>query len=67
MNLKEKILFLRSQGLSQSEISNRTGIAQSSVSKIENDEQLDVSYSKGAALDRLVSERTQQNQILASA
>ncbi|WP_425878115.1 helix-turn-helix domain-containing protein [Acinetobacter sp. TWP2-2-3] len=67
MNLKEKILFLRSQGLSQSEISNRTGIAQSSVSKIENDEQFDVSYSKGAALDRLVSERTQQNQILASA
>lgn len=67
MNLKEKILFLRSQGLSQSEISNRTGIAQSSVSKIENDEQLDVSYSKGAALDRLVSETTQQNQILASA
>jgi len=67
MNLKEKILFLRSQGLSQSEISNRTGIAQSSVSKIENDEQLDVSYSKGTALDRLVSERTQQNQILASA
>ena len=67
MNLKEKILFLRSQGLSQSEISNRTGIAKSSVSKIENDEQLDVSYSKGAALDRLVSERTQQNQILASA
>ena len=67
MNLKEKILFLRSQGLSQTEISNRTGIAQSSVSKIENDEQLDVSYSKGAALDRLVSERTQQNQILASA
>ena len=67
MTLKEKILFLRSQGLSQSEISNRTGIAQSSVSKIENDEQFDVSYSKGAALDRLVSERTQQNQILASA
>lgn len=67
MNLKEKILFLRSQGFSQSEISSRTGIAQSSVSKIENGEQFDVSYSKGVALDRLVSERTQQNHTLASA
>jgi len=56
MNIKEKILFLRNHGLSQTEISVRTGISQSSVSKIENDEQLDVSYSKGTALDLLIKE-----------
>lgn len=60
MNLKEKILFLRSHGFSQTEISSRTGISQSSVSKIENDEQLDVSYRKGTALDLLVNEISKQ-------
>jgi len=60
MNLKEKILFLRSHGFSQTEISNRTGISQSSVSKIENSEQFDVTYSKGAALDLLVNEVSKQ-------
>ncbi|RZG64344.1 helix-turn-helix domain-containing protein [Acinetobacter bouvetii] len=55
MNIKEKILFLRNQGLTQTEIKSRTGISQSSVSKIENDEQFDVSYSKGVALDHLVN------------
>lgn len=58
MNIKEKVLFLRGHGLTQIEIYTRTGISQSSVSKIENDEQFDVSYSKGVALDRLVSELT---------
>ena len=56
MNIKEKILFLRGRGLTQTEIKSRTGISQSSVSKIENDEQFDVSYSKGIALDLLVAE-----------
>lgn len=56
MNIKEKILFLRNQGLTQTEIKLRTGISQSSVSKIENDEQFDVSYSKGVALDSLVDQ-----------
>ncbi|MEN8381337.1 helix-turn-helix domain-containing protein [Acinetobacter radioresistens] len=60
MNLKEKILFLRSHGFSQTEISSRTGISQSSVSKIENSEQFDVTYSKGAALDLLVNEVSKQ-------
>lgn len=64
MNIKEKILFLRNCGLSQTEISGHTGISQSSVSKIENNEQSDVSYSKGIALDLLVktvSEKKQQS------
>ena len=60
MSIKEKILFLRNHGLSQTEISVRTGISQSSVSKIENDEQFDVSYSKGTALDLLVKEVSRQ-------
>lgn len=67
MNLKEKILFLRGKGFSQSEISSRTGIAQSSVSKIENDEQFDVSYSKGVALDLLIKESSKKHSALASA
>lgn len=54
MNIKEKIIFLRNCGLTQSQIYSHTGISQSSVSKIENDEQLDVTYSKGIALDLLV-------------
>lgn len=60
MNIKEKITFLRSHGFSQTEISARTGISQSSVSKIENDEQFDVSYRKGTALDLLVKEIEEQ-------
>ena len=56
MNIKEKILFLRDCGLTQAEIYLRTGISQSSVSKIENDEQFDVSYSKGVSLDLLVKQ-----------
>lgn len=62
MNIKEKVLFLRKCGLTQSEICFRTGISQSSVSKIENDEQFDVTYSKGVALDILI-ERIRQNEI----
>lgn len=56
MNIKDKILFLRSNGLTQVEIHLRTGIAQSSVSKIENNDQSSVSYSKGVALDGLIDE-----------
>ena len=62
MSIKEKILFLRDCGLTQAEIYLRTGISQSSVSKIENDEQFDVTYSKGVALDILI-ERIRQNEI----
>jgi|GEM_PF-1124977 len=57
MNLKDKILFLRSCGITQQSISNKTGIPQSSISKIENEEQLDVLYSKGVALDEFVKEQ----------
>lgn len=63
MNIKEKVLFLREHGLTQTEICSRTGISQSSVSKIENDEQLDVSYSKGVALDLLVKEISENETI----
>lgn len=68
MNIKEKILFLRDRGLTQTEIKSRTGISQSSVSKIENDEQFDVSYSKGIALDSLVAEMsTRASSVVATA
>ena len=67
MNIKEKVLFLREHGLTQTEIRSRTGISQSSVSKIENDEQLDVSYSKGVALDLLVKEISETETIVLTA
>lgn len=67
MNIKEKVLFLREHGLTQTEICSRTGISQSSVSKIENDEQLDVSYSKGVALDLLVKEISKNETIVLTA
>ena len=67
MNIKEKVLFLREHGLTQTEIRLRTGISQSSVSKIENDEQLDVSYSKGVALDLLVKEISETETIALTA
>lgn len=67
MNIKEKVLFLREHGLTQTEIRLRTGISQSSVSKIENDEQLDVSYSKGVALDLLVKEISETETIVLTA
>ena len=67
MNIKEKVLFLREHGLTQTEIRLRTGISQSSVSKIENDEQLDVSYSKGVALDLLVKEISENKTIVLTA
>ncbi|AOA58301.1 helix-turn-helix domain-containing protein [Acinetobacter larvae] len=62
MNIQEKILFLRGRGLTQSQICAFTGISQSSVSKIENGEQSDVTYRKGIALDILVSSEQTKNQ-----
>lgn len=61
MTLKDKILFLRSCGVTQQSISSKTGIPQSSISKIENGDQLDVLYSKGAALDKFVKEQQDLN------
>ncbi|WP_312056887.1 helix-turn-helix domain-containing protein [Acinetobacter courvalinii] len=54
MTVQEKILFLRGRGFTQSQIYRDTGISQSSVSKIENGEQQDISYTKGISLDELV-------------
>ncbi|ENX34927.1 hypothetical protein F889_01567 [Acinetobacter colistiniresistens] len=61
MNIREKILFLRGAKLTQGVISQKTGIPQSSVSKIENNTQFNVSYSKGVALDNLVLEVKKQH------
>jgi predicted XRE-type DNA-binding protein len=56
MTIQEKIMYLRRLGWTQAQIHTHTGIPQSSVSKIENGEQQDVSYSKGIALDQLITE-----------
>ncbi len=56
MNIQSKILYLRSRGLTQRDISRKTGIPQSSVSKIESGDQKGVTYTKGVALDSLVQE-----------
>lgn len=54
MTLKEKILFLRSNGYTQQKISQETGINQSSVSRILKETQQSVQYEKGKALDLLI-------------
>lgn len=54
MTLKEKILFLRSNGYTQQKISEETGINQSSVSRILKETQQSVQYEKGRALDLLI-------------
>lgn len=54
MTLKEKILFLRSNGYTQQKISEETGINQSSVSRILKETQQSVQYEKGKALDLLI-------------
>lgn len=56
MTIQEKILYLRGLGWTQAQIQTQTGIPQSTVSKIENGEQQDISYSKGVTLDQLIAE-----------
>ena len=60
VNLSEKIQFLRQQGYTQSQIEARTGITQSSVSRIESGIQNSVQYHKGIALDDLLNKVKQQ-------
>jgi len=60
MTLKEKILHLLSVGYSQTSISEKTDIPQSSISKILNGQQEDVLYSKGILLDALIEEQEQK-------
>ncbi|SSQ44031.1 Uncharacterised protein [Acinetobacter baumannii] len=56
MNIQDKVIYLsNSRGLTQQQISERTGISQSSVSKIGSGEQKEVAYNKGVALDALVA------------
>ncbi|EME0363945.1 helix-turn-helix domain-containing protein [Acinetobacter baumannii] len=56
MNIQDKVIYLsNSRGLTQQQISERTGISQSSVSKICRGEQKEVAYNKGVALDALVA------------
>ncbi len=60
MTLKEKIQFLHSKGYSQQKISEETGIAQSSVSRILKETQQSVQYEKGKALDSLIEKLKNQ-------
>lgn len=60
MTLKEKIQFLHSKGYSQQKISQETGIAQSSVSRILKNTQQSVQYEKGKALDGLIDKLRNQ-------
>lgn len=60
MTIKEKILYLLSKGYSQIAISEKTNIPQSSISKILNEQQDDVLYSKGVLLDALVKSEQKQ-------
>lgn len=60
MTLKEKILFLRSNGYTQQKISEETTITQSSVSRILKETQQSVQYEKGKALDLLIEKISKQ-------
>ncbi|HAV4946196.1 TPA: helix-turn-helix domain-containing protein, partial [Acinetobacter baumannii] len=45
MNIQDKVIYLsNNRGLTQQQISERTGISQSSVSKIASGEQKEVAY-----------------------
>lgn len=57
MTIKEKILYLLNVGFSQTLISEKTNIPQSSISKILNGQQDDVLYSKGVLLDELMKKQ----------
>lgn len=53
MTLKEKILFITSQGYTQQKLGEETGIAQSSISRILLEKQQSIQYEKGEALNKL--------------
>ncbi len=64
MNIQDKVIYLsNSRGLTQQQISERTGISQSSVSKICRGEQKEVAYNKGAALDALVANEQKKEDV----
>lgn len=54
MNLQEKISFLISSGCTQQYISEKSGIEQSSVSRILRGQQKSVKYERGVELEKLV-------------
>jgi transcriptional regulator with XRE-family HTH domain len=54
MTLREKIIYLLDMGYSQTQISEKTTITQSSVSKILNGKQNNILHSKGVLLDALI-------------
>ncbi|WP_343620833.1 transcriptional regulator [Acinetobacter proteolyticus] len=54
MTLQEKINYLLSRNHTQQFISEKSGIEQSSVSRISKGTQQSVKYEKGCALDALV-------------
>ncbi len=64
MTLKEKILFLRSNGYTQQKISEETSITQSSVSRILKETQQSVQYEKGKALDLLIEKISKSASII---
>lgn len=56
MNIQDKVIYLsNSRGLTQQQISERTGISQSSVSKIASGEQKKLLITKVLLLDALVA------------
>jgi uncharacterized protein YerC len=56
MTLKEKILFMISCGYTQQKIGEKTGISQSSISRISMGIQQSLQYEKGEALNKLYQE-----------
>lgn len=56
MTLKEKILFMISRGYTQQKIGEKTGISQSSISRISMGIQQSLQYEKGEALNNLYQE-----------
>lgn len=55
MTLKEILFLTNTRGFTQQQVSEETGIEQSSVSRILNDTQKNIGYVKGVALDAFVN------------
>ncbi len=58
MNIQDKVIYLsNSRGLTQQQISERTGISQSSVSKIASGEQKEVAYNRAKVASVLSTQK----------
>ena len=59
--IKDMIVFLLGDGLTQVQLSQQTGIPQSAISRLINGEQHDIGYRKGKRLESMYLARRQNS------